>query len=166
MIANITGAFGEWQNKGLVVQSYHFFKKTLLREPALVKILTVLDANRPVHPLEEDPMEDHAYISSTLEGLQNSMENICSVAMTLHPSPSKESLTKSTLIKEETLLLDHAAMKPNTNQRDLDIPDNPDSVAADLEPDILENEVKWALESLANKRPVEVMAVQLNYLKS
>ena len=31
-------------------------------------------------------------------------------------------------------------------QKDLDIPDNPDNVVADLEPDILESEVKWALE--------------------
>ena len=35
-------------------------------------------------------------------------------------------------------------------QKDLDIPNNPDSVAADLEPEILESEVKWALESMAN----------------
>ena len=31
-------------------------------------------------------------------------------------------------------------------QKDLDILDNPDNVVADLEPDILESEVKWALE--------------------
>ena len=31
-------------------------------------------------------------------------------------------------------------------QKDLDVPDNPDSVVAGLQPDILESEVKWALE--------------------
>ena len=30
--------------------------------------------------------------------------------------------------------------------------DNPDSFGADLEPDILESEVKWALESTANNK--------------
>ena len=30
-------------------------------------------------------------------------------------------------------------------QKDLDVPDNPDSVIADLEPDILESEVKCAI---------------------
>ena len=34
----------------------------------------------------------------------------------------------------------------------MDIPDNPDNVVADLQPDILESEVKWALESLANNK--------------
>ena len=37
-------------------------------------------------------------------------------------------------------------------EKDLDIPDNPDNVVADLEPDILESEVKWALESMANNK--------------
>ena len=41
--------------------------------------------------------------------------------------------------------------KEELYQKDLDVPDNPDSVVADLEPDILESEVKWALESTANK---------------
>ena len=37
-------------------------------------------------------------------------------------------------------------------QKDLDVPDNPDSVVAHLEPDILESEVKWVLESMANNK--------------
>ena len=37
-------------------------------------------------------------------------------------------------------------------QKDLDVPYNPDSVVADLESDILESEVKWALESMANSK--------------
>ena len=36
-------------------------------------------------------------------------------------------------------------------QKDLDVPDNPDSVVADLELDSL-SEVKWALESLAKNK--------------
>ena len=48
----------------------------------------------------------------------------------------------------------------------MDIPDNPDNVVADLEPDILEIEVKWALESMANSKvsggdgiPVELFEI-------
>ena len=53
-------------------------------------------------------------------------------------------------------------------EKDLDIPDNPDSVVADLEPDILESEVNWALESMANNKPSrgDGIPVELLYLKS
>ena len=44
-------------------------------------------------------------------------------------------------------------------------PDNHDGVITDLEPDILECEVKWALASLQTKL-VEVMEFQLSYSKS
>ena len=44
-------------------------------------------------------------------------------------------------------------------------PDNHDGVITDLEPDILEYEVKWALASLQTKL-VEVMEFQLSYSKS
>ena len=49
-------------------------------------------------------------------------------------------------------------------QKYLDALDNPDSVVADFEPDILESEVKWALESLANNKasggiPVELFKI-------
>ena len=37
-------------------------------------------------------------------------------------------------------------------QKDLDIPDNSDNVVADLDPGILESEVKWALEGMANNK--------------
>ena len=37
-------------------------------------------------------------------------------------------------------------------QKDLDSPDNPDNAVADLEPEILESEVKWALEIMANNK--------------
>ena len=44
-------------------------------------------------------------------------------------------------------------------------PDNHDDVITNLEPDILECEVKWALESITTKL-VEVMEFQLSYFKS
>ena len=51
-------------------------------------------------------------------------------------------------------------------QKDLHDPDNHDGVITHLEPDILECEVKWALESIITKRLVEVMEFQLSYFKS
>ena len=45
--------------------------------------------------------------------------------------------------------------------------DNHDGVITHLEPDILECEVKWALESITkNSKLVEVMEFQWSYLKS
>ena len=51
-------------------------------------------------------------------------------------------------------------------KKDLHDPDNHDGVITDLEPDILECEVKWALESIIWTKLVEVMEFQLSYLKS
>ena len=51
-------------------------------------------------------------------------------------------------------------------KRDLHDPDNHDGVITHLEPDILECEVKWALESITRTKLVEVMESQLNYFKS
>ena len=52
-------------------------------------------------------------------------------------------------------------------KKDLHDPDNHDSVITHLEPDILECEVKWALESITIKtKLVDVMEVQLSYFKS
>ena len=54
-------------------------------------------------------------------------------------------------------------------KKDLHGPDNCDGVITHLEPDILEQEVKWALESITtNKASVEipVMEFQLSYFKS
>ena len=45
-------------------------------------------------------------------------------------------------------------------------PDNYNGVITHLEPDILECEVKWALESITTNKAVEMMEVQLNYFKS
>ena len=45
-------------------------------------------------------------------------------------------------------------------------PDNHDGVITHLEPDILECEVKWALERSLQTKLVEVMEFQLSYSKS
>ena len=50
-------------------------------------------------------------------------------------------------------------------KKELHDPDNHDGVITDLEPDILEWEVKWALPSLGTKL-VEVMEFQWSYFKS
>ena len=49
--------------------------------------------------------------------------------------------------------------------KDLHDQDNHDGVITDLEPDILECEVKWALGSITTKL-VEVMEFKLSYFKS
>ena len=51
-------------------------------------------------------------------------------------------------------------------KKDLHDPDNYDDVITDLEPDILECEVKWALERSLRTKLVEVMELQLSYFKS
>ena len=50
-------------------------------------------------------------------------------------------------------------------QKDLHDPDNQDGVITHLEPDILECEVKWALESITTNK-VEVMEFQWSCFKS
>ena len=50
-------------------------------------------------------------------------------------------------------------------KKDLHEPDNHNGVITHLEPDILECEVKWVLESITAKL-VEVMEFQLSYFKS
>ena len=51
-------------------------------------------------------------------------------------------------------------------KKDLHDPDNHDDVITNLEPDILECEVKWALESITMNKLAEVMEFQLSYFKS
>ena len=51
-------------------------------------------------------------------------------------------------------------------KKDLHDPDNHDGVITHLEPDILECEVKWALESITTNKLVEVIEFQLSYFKS
>ena len=51
-------------------------------------------------------------------------------------------------------------------KKDLHNPDNHYGVVTDLEPGILECEVKWALETSLRAKLVEVMEFQLSYFKS
>ena len=51
-------------------------------------------------------------------------------------------------------------------KKDLHNRDYHDGVVTNLEPDILESEVKWALESITTNKAVEVMEFQLIYFKS
>ena len=51
-------------------------------------------------------------------------------------------------------------------QKDLHDPDNHSDVITHIEPDILECEVKWALEASLWTKLVEVMEFQLSYFKS
>ena len=51
-------------------------------------------------------------------------------------------------------------------KKDLHDPDNHDGVITDLEPDILECEVKWALESITMNKASRGMEFQLSYFKS
>ena len=48
-----------------------------------------------------------------------------------------------------------ARIHRRTIQKVLHNPDNQDGVITDLEPDILECEVKWALESITTNKPSE-----------
>ena len=54
----------------------------------------------------------------------------------------------------------------NYTKKDFHDPDNHDGVITHLEPDILECEVKWALESITTNKAREVMEFQLSYFKS
>ena len=51
-------------------------------------------------------------------------------------------------------------------KKDLHDPDNHDDVITNIEPDILECEVKWTLESITRTKLAEVMEFQLSYFKS
>ena len=51
-------------------------------------------------------------------------------------------------------------------KKDLHNPDNHYGVITDLEPDILECEVKWALESITMNKPSGSDGIQLSYFKS
>ena len=51
-------------------------------------------------------------------------------------------------------------------KKDLHTQDNHDGVITHLEPDILECEVRWALESITRTKLVEVTEFQLSYFKS
>ena len=50
-------------------------------------------------------------------------------------------------------------------KKNLHYPDNHYGMITHLEPDILECEVKWALESITTNKLVEVMEFQLSYFR-
>ena len=52
------------------------------------------------------------------------------------------------------------------HKKDLHDPDNHDGAITNLEPNILECKVKWALGSLTMNKLVEVMKFQVSYFKS
>ena len=52
------------------------------------------------------------------------------------------------------------------HKKDLHDPGNHDGVITNLEPDILECQVKWALGSITTNKASEVMEFQLSYFKS
>ena len=52
------------------------------------------------------------------------------------------------------------------NKKDLQDQDNNTGVITHLEPDILECEVKWALESITTNKASRGMEFQLSYFKS
>ena len=54
----------------------------------------------------------------------------------------------------------------STVQKDLHDQENHNGVITHLEPDILECEVKWALESTTTNKAIGVMEFQLSSLKS
>ena len=56
--------------------------------------------------------------------------------------------------------------KEELHTKDLHDADNHNNVITHLEPDILECEVKWALEASLQRKLVEVMEFQLSYFKS
>ena len=51
-------------------------------------------------------------------------------------------------------------------KKDLHDPDNQDGVVTDLEPDILECKVKWALGSITTNKASRSDGIQLSYFKS
>ena len=69
------------------------------------------------------------------------------------------------LTEAEDIRKDSKNTQKNCTKKDLHNPDNHDGVITDLEPDILECEIKWALASLQTKL-VEVMEFQWSYSKS
>ena len=59
-----------------------------------------------------------------------------------------------------------ARIHRRTVQKNLHDPDNHDGVVTHLQPDILECEVKWALESITMNKASGGDGIQLSYFKS
>ena len=70
------------------------------------------------------------------------------------------------LTEEEDIMKKWQEYTEELYKKDLHDPNNHDGVITHLEPDILECEVKWALESSLRTKLVEVMEFQLSSFKS
>ena len=73
---------------------------------------------------------------------------------------------KSTSLTEAEDIKERWQEYTELSKKDLHDPDNHDDVITNLEPDILEYEVKWAFEASLRTKLVEVMEFQLSYFKS
>ena len=70
------------------------------------------------------------------------------------------------LTKEEDIQKRWQEYTEELYKKDLHDPDNHKGVITDLEPDILESEVKWALESITMNKASGGVEFQLSYSKS
>ena len=68
--------------------------------------------------------------------------------------------------KQKTLKSGAKNTQKNYAKKDPNDLENHDGLVTDLEPDILECEVKWALESITTNKLVEVMEFQWSCFKS
>ena len=71
-----------------------------------------------------------------------------------------------TLTKAEDIKKRWQEYTEELNKKELNDPDNHNGVITHLEPDILDCEVKWALESINTNKEDEVIEFQLSYFKS
>ena len=78
---------------------------------------------------------------------------------------SRTQLSDFTLTEAEDIKKRWQEYTEELYKKELHNQDNHDGVITHLEPDILECEVKWALETITTKLE-EVMAFQLSYFKS
>ena len=75
----------------------------------------------------------------------------------------KENAKEST---KRLLGLSNRFSKGTAYKKDLHDPDNHDGVITDLEPDILDCEVKWALESITTNKASGSDGIPAGYFKS
>ena len=69
-------------------------------------------------------------------------------------------------LTEQMILRKGGKNTQNNCTKEIFNPDNHNGVITHLEPDILECEVKWALEASLRTKLVEVIAFQLSYFKA
>ena len=82
--------------------------------------------------------------------IEREKPEICSRKLEILKEPFVQRWTKDKngrdLIEAEEIKKRWQEYTEELYQKDLEVLENPDSVIADLEPDILESKVKWALE--------------------